>query len=139
MFCLGPQLSFVTFPAHSGRLPVWGGTELRPGEIVFHGRGERLHQSTAGPLPGEGVRTGPGEVATIWPGSFRKAFHFAVGGKNPASLPARCGAPAAPARTSLPPRRDKAQIIGAYGGRARHRTRFDPDAGYLPDCRGHPS
>ena len=35
--CLGPQLSFVTFPAHSGPVPVWGGTELRPGEIVFHG------------------------------------------------------------------------------------------------------
>jgi len=46
--CLGPQLSFVTFPAHSGPLPIWGGTELRPGEIVFHGRGERLHQSTPG-------------------------------------------------------------------------------------------
>jgi AraC-like DNA-binding protein len=46
--CLGPQLSFVTFPAHYGPLPVWGGTELRPGEIVFHGRGERLHQSTPG-------------------------------------------------------------------------------------------
>jgi AraC-like DNA-binding protein len=45
---LGPQLSFVTFPAHSGPLPVWGGTELRPGEIVFHGRGERRHQSTPG-------------------------------------------------------------------------------------------
>ena len=48
--CLAPQLSFVTFPAHSGSLPVWGGTELRPGEIVFHGWGERLHQSTPGPL-----------------------------------------------------------------------------------------
>ncbi len=46
--CLGPQLSFVTFPAHSGPLPVCGGTELQPGEIVFHGRGERLHQSTPG-------------------------------------------------------------------------------------------
>jgi AraC-like DNA-binding protein len=46
--CLGLQLSFVTFPAHSGPLPIWGGTELRPGEIVFHGRGERLHQSTPG-------------------------------------------------------------------------------------------
>ena len=43
---LAPQLSFVTFPARSGPQPVWGGTELRPGEIVFHGRGERLHQST---------------------------------------------------------------------------------------------
>jgi len=38
----------VTFPANSGPVPVWGGTELRPGEIVFHGRGERLHQSTPG-------------------------------------------------------------------------------------------
>ena len=46
--CLAPQLSFVTFPAHSGPVPVWGGTELRPGEIVLHGRGERLHQSTPG-------------------------------------------------------------------------------------------
>ncbi len=33
--CLAPQLSFVTFSAHSGPLPVWGGTELRPGEIVL--------------------------------------------------------------------------------------------------------
>jgi AraC-like DNA-binding protein len=46
--CLGPQLSFVTFPAHFGSLPVWGATELRLGEIVLHGRGERLHQSTPG-------------------------------------------------------------------------------------------
>ncbi len=46
--CLGPPLSFVTFPAHSGPQPVWVGTELRPGEIVFHGRGERRHQSTPG-------------------------------------------------------------------------------------------
>jgi AraC-like DNA-binding protein len=45
---LGLQLSFVTFPAHSGPTPIWGGTELRPGEIMFHGRGERLHQSTPG-------------------------------------------------------------------------------------------
>jgi AraC-like DNA-binding protein len=48
--CLRPQLSFVTFPAHSGPVPLSGGTELRPGEIVLHGRGERLHQSTPGSL-----------------------------------------------------------------------------------------
>jgi AraC-like DNA-binding protein len=46
--CLGTKLSFVTFPAHSGPLPIWGGRELRLGEIVLHGRGERLHQSTPG-------------------------------------------------------------------------------------------
>ena len=48
--CLRPQLCFVTFPAHSGPVPLSGGTELRPGEIVLHGRGERLHQSTPGSL-----------------------------------------------------------------------------------------
>jgi AraC-like DNA-binding protein len=46
--CWGPHLAFVTFPAHFGSLPIWGGTELRPGEIVLHGRGERLHQATPG-------------------------------------------------------------------------------------------
>jgi AraC-like DNA-binding protein len=46
--CLGPHLSFVTFSTRSGPVPVWDGTELRSGEIVFHGRGERLHQSTPG-------------------------------------------------------------------------------------------
>ena len=45
---LAPELSFVTFPANSGPLPIWGGTELRSGEIVLHGRGERRHQSTPG-------------------------------------------------------------------------------------------
>ena len=45
---LGPQLSFVTFAAQSGPLPIAGGTELRPGEIVYRGRGERLHQWTTG-------------------------------------------------------------------------------------------
>jgi AraC-like DNA-binding protein len=45
---LSPQLSFVTFSAHSGPLSVWSGAELRAGEIMFHGRGERLHQSTPG-------------------------------------------------------------------------------------------
>ncbi len=48
--CLRPQLCFVTLPARSGPLPLLGGTELRPGEVVLHGRGERLHQSTPGSL-----------------------------------------------------------------------------------------
>src|SRR5689334_7568895 len=81
--------------------------------------------------------TGPGAARTLWPGSFRKAFHFAIGGKNFASLSAQHGAPEAPACASLPPRRDKAQIISAYGGRALHRAGFDPDAGRLPERRQH--
>jgi hypothetical protein len=120
---LGLQLSFVTFPAHSGPTPVWGGTELRPGWLL------RVERDSAG----------PGSARTIWSGSFRKAFLFAVGGKNPAPVPTRRGAPAASACASLPPRRDKAQSIGAYRSRARHRARFDPDTGCLPDCRRHAS
>ena len=44
-----PGLAFVTFSADSGPLPVWRGTEMQADHIVFHGRGERLHQSTPGP------------------------------------------------------------------------------------------
>jgi hypothetical protein len=31
-------------------LPVWRGGEMQAGEIMFHSRGDRLHQSTAGPF-----------------------------------------------------------------------------------------
>src|SRR6266478_3975081 len=43
------RLAFVAFPAQPGPLPVWRGTELQAGDIVFHSLGERLHQSTPGP------------------------------------------------------------------------------------------
>jgi len=46
---LAPGLAFVTFPADSGPLPVWRGREMQAGEIMVHGRGERLHQTTLGP------------------------------------------------------------------------------------------
>ena len=46
---LAPRLAFATFPAGSGAPPVWGGTEMQAGAIMFHGRSERLHQSTPGP------------------------------------------------------------------------------------------
>jgi AraC-like DNA-binding protein len=46
---LAPGLSFVAFPGGSGALPVWRGREMQAGDIMFHSRGERLHQSTPGP------------------------------------------------------------------------------------------
>ncbi len=137
--CLGPQLSFVTFPAHPGPLPVWGGTELRPDEIVFHGRGERLHQSTPGSLVWNVIALDPVRLEQYGRALSGKPFSMPSEGKILRPLPAQCGAPAAPACASLPPCRDKAQVIGAYGGRARHRARFDPDAGCLPDRRQHAS
>ena len=47
---LAPGLAFMTFSANSGPMPVWRGTEMKAGDIVFHSRGERLHQFTAGPF-----------------------------------------------------------------------------------------
>jgi AraC-like DNA-binding protein len=48
---LSPRLAFVTFPAGSGPLPaLWSGTEMQAGDIMFHSRGGRLHQSTPGPF-----------------------------------------------------------------------------------------
>ena len=46
---LAPGLASVTFPVGSAVLPVWRGREMQAGEIMFHSRGERLHQSTPGP------------------------------------------------------------------------------------------
>lgn len=45
---LAPQLAFVTFPVSPGPLPVWRGMELQAGNVMFHSRGERLHQSVPG-------------------------------------------------------------------------------------------
>jgi AraC-like DNA-binding protein len=46
---LAHGLAFITFPASSGPLPVWRGREMQASDIMFHSRGERLHQSTLGP------------------------------------------------------------------------------------------
>lgn len=46
---LRPDLVFVSFPTSFDPPPVWGGRELQPGDIVFHGLGDRMHQRTAGP------------------------------------------------------------------------------------------
>ena len=45
---LAPALAFVTFPSDSGAPPVWRGREMQAGDIMFHSRGERLHQSMPG-------------------------------------------------------------------------------------------
>ena len=47
---LAPELAFVAFSADSGPSPVWRGAEMLTSDIVFHGRGDRLHRSTPGPF-----------------------------------------------------------------------------------------
>jgi AraC-like DNA-binding protein len=44
---LAPERMFVGFPKDSGSLPIWGGVKLRSGDIVMHGRGERMHYRTS--------------------------------------------------------------------------------------------
>jgi AraC-like DNA-binding protein len=46
---LVPTLTFVTFPSAADPPPVWGGVEVDTGKIMFHSRGERLHQWMRGP------------------------------------------------------------------------------------------
>jgi AraC-like DNA-binding protein len=45
---LARKLVFVTFAAQSGPPLLWGGVELRPGDVVFHSQGEHMHQRTSG-------------------------------------------------------------------------------------------
>jgi AraC-like DNA-binding protein len=45
---LQADLVFVTFPTRFNPPPVWSGQELRSGEIVVHGLGERVHLRTCG-------------------------------------------------------------------------------------------
>jgi len=59
---LTPGLAFVTFPTDSGPLPVWRGREMQAGEIMVHGRGERLHQSTSGPAVWNVIAMDPAQL-----------------------------------------------------------------------------
>jgi hypothetical protein len=46
---LEPDWVFVSFPTGHNPPPIWNGSEMRPGEIVWHGRGDHIHQRTSGP------------------------------------------------------------------------------------------
>jgi hypothetical protein len=45
---LPPARVFVSFPIGRNTRLTWSGVEIRRGDIVFHSRGERFHQSTKG-------------------------------------------------------------------------------------------
>jgi AraC-like DNA-binding protein len=79
--CLGPHLSFVTFSTGSGPVPVWDGTELRSGEIVFHGRGERLHQSTPGSFAWNVIALDPFQLEQYGRALSGKPFNLPLEGK----------------------------------------------------------
>jgi AraC-like DNA-binding protein len=45
---LPQELVFVTFPAERGSLLICGGATMQFGDVMFHSRGEHLHQRTTG-------------------------------------------------------------------------------------------
>ncbi|HXL32341.1 MAG TPA: hypothetical protein VN968_24065 [Bradyrhizobium sp.] len=47
-FSLSPAQVFVSFPASTGPPLTYGGVGLQFGDVVFHSRGERMHQRTDG-------------------------------------------------------------------------------------------
>jgi len=54
---------FITSAAHSSGPIRWGGLELQPGDIVFHSRGERMHQRTSGTWHWESISQTPQHLA----------------------------------------------------------------------------
>jgi AraC-like DNA-binding protein len=66
---LPPERVFVGFPTNSGSLPTWGGMKLRPGDVVLHGEGERMHHRTNGASRWGYISVGPEHLA-----AYRRAI-----------------------------------------------------------------
>src|SRR5271154_3189858 len=62
---LTPDSVFVEFPTRHNAPLIYNGVELQLGEIVFHGRGEHLHQRTRGPSQWCFISSTPEQLAAI--------------------------------------------------------------------------
>ena len=79
---LAPGLASVTFPVGSAVLPVWRGREMQAGEIMFHSRGERLHQSTPGPSVWSVIAMDPPQLERYGRALSGKPFSWPVEGRT---------------------------------------------------------
>jgi hypothetical protein len=122
---LAPGLAAVKFPAGSEALPVWRGREMQAGEIMFHSRRKRLHQSMPGPSVWNVIAMDPAQL---------ERYGWALSGKLSAGRPTCCGA--CTRKFAACP--DKIQGLVAFRGRARHGIGSDRDAGRLFDDPQHP-
>jgi AraC-like DNA-binding protein len=59
---LTPRFVFVTFPVPARPAALWRGTELQAGDIMFHSRGERLHQRIPGPFVWGVIAVNPAQL-----------------------------------------------------------------------------
>src|SRR6516225_7311696 len=78
---LAPSLAFVTFPAGFEPLPVWRGSEIQPSDIMFHSRGERLHQSTSGPSVWNVIAMDPAQLERYGRALSGKPFSWPLEGR----------------------------------------------------------
>jgi AraC-like DNA-binding protein len=60
-----PERACVAFPLRADSFPVWGGVRLQRGHLVFHSRGERLHQRTNGPTEWGVLSLEPRRLAAV--------------------------------------------------------------------------
>jgi AraC-like DNA-binding protein len=60
---LSPAQVSVSFPASEGPPLIYGGLALRFGDVVFHSRGERMHQRTSGESQWGLISLPPGQLA----------------------------------------------------------------------------
>jgi hypothetical protein len=64
-FSLSPAQVFVSFPASRGPPLTYGGVGLQFGDVVFHSRGERMHQRTNGESQWGLISLPPKQLAAI--------------------------------------------------------------------------
>jgi len=93
---LSPGPAFITFPAASGPLPaLWSGKEMQAGDIMFHSRGERLHQSASGPFIWNVIAIDPAQLQYYGRALSGRPFSLPSEGKScnpPRVLRRACGA-----------------------------------------------
>jgi|SRR5271166_1529259 len=63
---LPPDRVFISFSSDPACPLIWRGLPLEPGEIMLHGRGERLHQRTVGPCRWGFIALPPASLAAAY-------------------------------------------------------------------------
>lgn len=61
---LPPKWVFIVFPTHRTSALICDGVQLRTGDIIFHSRGERLHQRTTGATDWGSIALTPAALRT---------------------------------------------------------------------------
>src|SRR5271157_1617245 len=132
---LRADVVFVGFPTRFNPPPVWGGQELRSGEIVFHGHGEPMHMRTAGSSEKSFIALKPEHLAfwsntltgtQVLPPTFARIIRHSQATTSRLRYlhASACGLV------------EKSPTTRATSGCARDRAGANPRADHLPQARG---